>query len=228
MGNAMAFLKKKGPLGMPMGFWVGFVAIGGYIGYRYWKNKSGSSSSATDSGLSGTAVTTIPGGQIDVVESSTTTAPPTKEPTLPVSTGTGKHHEHTGGKKTHHKHKHRRTKEHQVTPHDHRQGLHHTEHKGLPHRKARNHHAVKTRKRPHAREKELGLRNIRKHVAGAREPLGAIKSVQGRIFGIRRGSGSPAVTAKVHVPKHLPAPPHREHHEKKEHKAPLRKRRRVG
>lgn len=55
MGGILDKLKQKGPAGLPMGAWAGVAAVGLYLAYRWFANRSGDTSA-------GSAPTTAAGG----------------------------------------------------------------------------------------------------------------------------------------------------------------------
>jgi hypothetical protein len=218
MDRFTAFLKKKGPLGMPMAFWAALGAIVLYLGYRWYQNRSGSSSSddstdsaddsSTDNGngeLTGGG-TAIP-SPIDTSTPPVSTIPPVQEINPPSSKGTGS--TSPTDPKTHKKKKLRPKKKH-ATHHDHKQGTHHTSHKSLPGNKG-HHHAPKTRKRLHSKEKA-------KHTKGVKNspPIS-----------VRRPPPQASIPVKTAATKHAPPAAHTETAEKKT-KAPMQKRTRAA
>lgn len=182
MNSLVAEAKKKGPLGMPLGIWAGFVLVVGYLAYRWW---SGRSSSANNANVTGTATPTSP----DVIVQSVPGQSPAPTPPVdPKKTPTKKlkHHKHT---KKSHRHHH--------TPHDHKQGTHH-EHRGThktgepaPHEKKRhssNEKAHRTTRniphRPHETPSEKRAANRRsvaaaQHHHNQRQIPGPVKEPQG-------------------------------------------------
>jgi cytoskeletal protein RodZ len=220
MDRVTAFLKKKGPLGMPMAFWAALGAIVLYLGYRWYQNRSGSSSSddssdssddtSSDDGgngeLTGGGTATV--SPIDSSAPPTSTIPPVKEINPPTSKGTGT--TSPTEPKTHKKKK-LKPKKKAATHHDHKQGTHHTSHRNLPRKKSPHHHAPKTRKRLHSKEKA-------KHTKGVKNspPVS-----------IRRPPPKANIPVKTAAVKHAPVATHVAAPSKGT-KAPLQKRTRAA
>lgn len=199
MGNAVAFLKKKGPLGMPMGFYVALGAVVLYLGYRYYKAKHGSSSSSdttsTPTDTTGDTSPATPSPMDQTVPPEQTVPPPTESPPPVKDPDSGDKGKHTG------------------THHDHKQGSSHTKHRHLPKRGSRHHHPPRERKRELSNEKKRRTEAISAHNhPGSRSP-------------VKEERRHPSTMAsKNRVVKHAPPAAHLEEHEKKTAKQPLQKR----
>jgi hypothetical protein len=225
MDKFTAFLKKKGPGGIPMGILAVGAAIILYFGYRHFAGKGSSSSSsdttstdtgqgtadgATTGGASGDLPT--PDSPVDNSQPPTSTAPPQKisDPDVDVKKLT-QEIDKSGHKKKPKKH-------HPGSNHDHKQGAHHTAHKPVHNRHAKNHHAPPTQKRPHSKDKAQTVRNVSAGGGGGRPPLKEMRHET------PQKTALPISSAKRAPVKHHPAPPPRQ--EMKHGKQPLRKRRR--
>jgi hypothetical protein len=200
MDNAIAFLKKKGPLGMPMAFWAGFGAIVLYLGYRWYKNRGSSSSSSSadttgdTTGADSTGADTTGGAQPSSID---TTVPPDSTTPAPgeliVTPSTGPGLTLPTDPQTGHKKK-PKPKQHPATHHDKKQGSPHTKKRRLPVRKSRNHHAPKKPPKKHSHVKAHQTKNIPSNLH-PNTTGGA-----GKIYG-----GPPS---KLPVQKHTPFPVH--------------------
>jgi hypothetical protein len=199
MGSAIAFLKKKGPGGIPMGVLAAGAAVILFFGWKHFHKSSSSSSSSTDTTATDTTGAVGGGGGaqpsgIDQTLPTETTTPGQTDTGTTGSTGSGD--TSTTDPETGKKKKHKEKIKH-VTPVDKKQGHSHTTHRRLPVRKSRNHHAPKTEKRPHSKEKAKvtsGVRNPRSPVAESRHGQ----------------SPSPPALEKKSAVKHPPTPPHYE------------------
>lgn len=205
------------------GYAIG-TAVVVYFGYRYLKNRSGSSSNSSNATNSGSADSPSDPGSIDSgvpPDTSTTgnttpgdrvTTDPGIAPPAGDSTGIingpviGEH------KPKDHKHK---------GMHDHKQGMHHTKrrkiHRRKPgHKQTKYAHAPRVNKNPHSRVKNQTVKNI---------PPATALAFSGR--GGRVKATPVPVTAETRI-KELPAPIAVHPHEVKHPKQPPRKRRRVA
>lgn len=161
MANLGAELKKKGPLGLPMGAWAAIAVIALYLGYKWYTNRgsSGSSSSSTPVDTTGADTTgadttgydgggnTLPvwgseGGSTDGSgDSSGAINGPIVNPTPPP---------------------HKKKKKHKGI-HDHKQGVHNTKSRAIHRRKPGKNqltHPPKSEKRPHSQAKKELTKNV--------------------------------------------------------------------
>lgn len=228
MHNFLDELKKKGPGGIPVGVWATIVAVGLYLGYRWYENRSGNSSNtstdttATDpnaynyypdaggdspgaiDGTSSPSVDTAPVTSPDV-------APPATDTTDTLLERAGDQPSAIPTTKTGEKKKTRKRK-HATTPHDEKQGNAHTKHRKI------------------SRGKRGSAPPLLKRLDSNRKRNSVIRNVSRSNAGPLRSSGNTGSLPVRHTAiKHHPAPLPRDKSERRiEAKAPPRGSRRLG
>lgn len=217
MNDFIQTLKRKGPGGIPIWGWAAITAVVLYLGYRWFQNRSGgSSSNAVDT--SGSDQTPVDTSAVDsgVPPDTSTSGDVVGEP--PVSTDVappaGDSTSVINGAVIGAKPPEKKKKEHKGV-HDHKQGVHHTNHKPIHRRRkgkkqTEHAHAPRVNKKPHSHSKSRVTKNVRnpRVRAGGHPPREPV----------------PVTTEKR--AKELPRPIAVHPHEVKHPKQPPRKRRR--